>query len=688
MAMSAAHGSRVLSAVTFVAGIAMIAIVAVFLAERPALRLEIDATKTRAYTLSPRTRGVLDKLDGEWTVGLVLIERDADPDVLAQVDEVLRRYDAAADNVTVFRCDPTDPEAIAAYEGLLARLQSTFAGDVAKYDDALENGMEAFRALEVFAASHVGRLDTLLAAMTPGATGRDLLESIRSALGEIVRQGDQLEAAIVAMRRTSAVQPIADYEGARSALYANHGHWANQLNDVALAFDGWTSSPDVDDVALRYATTARDEYIELAQALKISEDELSRLPELELELIGRRLRDGEVGIVMGPDRATVIPSWQLFPKTPRAGAADRGPTFDRRFRGEQLITAAIDSLLVDSVPLVVFVHAEEGSLLQQRPQDLDLRSMADVLRVQRWEVAEWGLAGGERPVPDAGQPVVYVVVPPIERVGLEMTPAERRLLDEVELLIDEGASVLLSVSQSPLPYFRQPDAWAGLAEQLGVDADTAHVILEQTQVSETERRLSVMQQITTFDRAHAVGAATDGRLTAFWQPLALAPVEVPDGGRREVLASIEPGPGRWRENQWWRPERLEGAPPAEARLETPAAVAMAVERLRPDGPRSRAVIIGSGWWLLTQIADAATPLGGERFALAFPGNRELMLASVAWLAGREDLIVPGASQQGIATIEAVTPATRFRWRLIAWAIMPLSSLGIGLLVWSVRRRAG
>ena len=52
----------------------------------------------------------------------------------------------------------------------------------------------------------------------------------------------------------------------------------------------------------------------------------------------------------------------------------------------------------------------------------------------------------------------------------------------------------------------------------------------------------------------------------------------------------------------------------------PIPVVIAAER-----GEQRVIVIGSGGWMLTRIADAVTPIGGGRMALMHPGNLELLI---------------------------------------------------------------
>ena len=50
----------------FLVALLVLAIVVNYFAGRPELRLSVDATKTRAYSLSSQSKSLLDGLDGVW----------------------------------------------------------------------------------------------------------------------------------------------------------------------------------------------------------------------------------------------------------------------------------------------------------------------------------------------------------------------------------------------------------------------------------------------------------------------------------------------------------------------------------------------------------------------------------------------------------------------------------------------
>jgi len=94
----------------FVTATALAAAAVVGLASQPALRVELDATKTRAYSLAPSTVSLLEGLDGDWKILLFVDARESDPAVLRQIDEVLERFREANPRLDARRIDPADPD--------------------------------------------------------------------------------------------------------------------------------------------------------------------------------------------------------------------------------------------------------------------------------------------------------------------------------------------------------------------------------------------------------------------------------------------------------------------------------------------------------------------------------------------------------------------------------------------------
>ncbi len=677
----------VLNAVLFVIAVFVILVVVNDVAHHRKFRYRFDATKTRAYSLSPQTRQLLDSLHDHWSITLLLVRESTDPAVVQQVDEVLQRYGQASPYVAVDRIDPTDPNSLTAYENLLNRLRSLYQDDIDAYETALDRGREAFTELQLFAQQQATLLARLIEHIPQEIQDRQLIVQRAQLLTLLAQQGGQVTDEVDAARQVDETHPIPEYDTARSILSHALTQWSSELYDISRILQVWRHDDRFEVNQRQFLQNAQAEYEAIARQLAEAADPLRHLPPLELAAIGRQLQRGEGAIIIGPEKATMIPSNQFLATSNLQATEREGIRFDQRFRGEQLISATIRSLLIDPMPLVVFMHAESGSLFQPRDQQQDLTGVVSMLESSRFDVAEWIIGRNESPQPEPGQPTVWIVVPPPPGRGLTPSEEESRLINETQSLMANGESVLLSLYPSLLQRYGQEDPWSQLAEPFGLSAHTDEVILESAQSGIEERTLIHAQAVHEFNQPHTIARALNGQQTYFALPI---PIE-PQGDTQEnvklvELAGVDPSPQRWREKDWARESvELTTAAPKSPLTER-VGIAWAVERPHPVLRESqRFILIGSGGWMVSNVADVVVELGGGRVALVNPGNHELILSAVAWLARQDDLIAPSPIGQEIARLSGVSREVRQLWWWIALVGLPGFCLILGFVVWGVRR---
>ena len=683
--------------IVFMLGILVIVAILNDFARMDFLRVRLDATKTRAYSLSPKTHNLLQEIQdeaGDWTIALLCTQDSIDPAVLRQIDELLKRYAEQAPGIQVQRIDPTRPrESGDAWDSLIKRLRSLYSGEVELYDHALDVGEQTYSELLHFAERHASLLQRIVPRLGSSADARTLQQRV-GLFTLLSTQGTRVTEEVDKARAVGDDRLIPQYEIARSILAQALHQRANELSETGAMFRRWRQSPEIDAVVRQYASSSLAEYEGLAQSLLTASDTLVRLPELELTHIGDALSTGEAAVVVGPPGATVIPAEQLFPRINLRADQKGIVSFDRRFRGEQVISAAIRSLVMGEMPTVVFMHIEDGSLLRQTPQQQDVFAVAETLRASRYSVKEWRVGVEDKPVNDSDQKTIWVVIPPPPaRVMQDITGGgsskanSRNLIAAVDQLLKDGEPVLLSIYPSLLPRLGQKDPWPPLLLPFGIEADTAHIILEQVRVSEDETSIVRGQSITHFDQDHVIARALNGRQTYFGLPVGLARRKNTLGDMTiETVASIQPSPERWRELDFRRTQVDLATLNDQQHFSKALPVVLAVERDHPrDSRRQRMIVVGSGGWMIGNTTDAVVSQGGQRVALINPGNTELLMASVAWLAGLDDLIAPGPISQEIARIRDLSDETRTRWAWILLAALPGGCLLLGGVVWMYRR---
>jgi hypothetical protein len=231
---------------------------------------------------------------------------------------------------------------------------------------------------------------------------------------------------------------------------------------------------------------------------------------------------------------------------------------------------------------------------------------------------------------------------------------------------------MLNLQPSLLPRYGQNDPWAELVETIGVTTDTEKVLVQQIAVGPNQLEVLKSQMISELHSDHIIARAVNGR-----QIFLPFPIEVLGG---QPLVEIAPSADRWLETRW----ELDGLDSVgKVPLEHTMQVATAVEH----HGGARAIVIGSGGWMLTWAADRAMSLGGNNIAMINPGNSELLLASVEWLAGLDSWIAASPIGKQSSRVSGLTPTSYMAWSAILVLGLPALLL-IATAVTSLRRSRG
>ncbi len=663
-------------------GVLVVSIIGI--ANAPAARGMLDMTKTRAYTLAPSTQQLLAGLSGEWTVAVLLNAGGADPAVLRQIDEVLARMgDQRKGELKTVRVDPTNPADAAKYEEILEAIQTRDRTALEAHGRAIAAGLQAFGRLVDLAAVQQGELVRVIQSLPADSPDRTELDSLRAAFAQLTQQKAAFDKSLAQLRTANDSRPFPDEARAAAAVAANVRHWGEQLQAAAVAMSQRQRERIEHTALAQWIESAIPAFIQSARELRAAQDLLEQLPTLYGAAVGGALATGDAAVIIGPPGITVIPGAQLV-----AGAGGRGAvSFDRRFRGEQLVAAAIRSMSGGPAPVAVIVHSGELGLLRPRADHADFAAAADALRAARIDVAEWVPGEGLEPIAPQGRPLVWIIVPPAERQGMQESPRERALLAATERLVARGEPVLLSIGPSLLPMLGKRDPWADVLAERGLGAITGRSVLEVVPIGPGRAQTVAEQLVRDFASDHPLGSAVTGQLTRFDSVVAVQP-ELRPNGRSWVIAAIEPSSERWMEGDWRREQRPRLEAPADKRLTEPVPVVVATQ-IPGSGSRSaapvRTLLVGSPTWLVSSVADAADALGGGRVALRYPGNRELLVNSVAWLSGRDDLVAAAGSGREVNRIPQLSSLARLAVSLLEGVGLPMLIAALGATI-VLRRR--
>jgi len=96
------------------------------------------------------------------------------------------------------------------------------------------------------------------------------------------------------------------------------------------------------------------------------------------------------------------------------------------------------------------------------------------------------------------------------------------------------------------------------------------------------------------------------------------------------------------------------------------------------------MVVSSPTWFDDRHLHAITELAGRR-ASRFPGNGELLDASINWLAGLDELVAPGPQVRDIPRIDAIAPGPLAALRWTVALAPPVLTLILAVVV-HMRRR--
>ncbi|MEM1355701.1 MAG: hypothetical protein AAGH88_12555 [Planctomycetota bacterium] len=427
-------------------------------------------------------------------------------------------------------------------------------------------------------------------------------------------------------------------------------------------------------------------------------------------------------IIRTPSVARVVPAERLFRGQADASPAADGNEVQEQFLGEEQLTGAFISLTLDPPPLIIFVRSNlptpaltsmrvdpAGS---QNPNAAPIAGLynhvAMRLRALGFEVAQWkGI--DDPPLARENQRVVWVTMPfirPNPRNAASMDPTlKNKVFGHVKERLAYGDAALVMLSQNE---FVDPersggdsvraevartladDAQVGLLRDWGIDAQVYQFAFMPTQENDEGRatRSTSSFVVTQWPDGSFVEVSLRGIPTYFRvaHPLLLREA---GGVEHTELARIDQ-PGvfvqRFQPEETGLPIRTEPGSERDHVL-----VAVAAKR-----GKGRLITVGDGFW----ATDEATTLGrlpdgreGPGLAtqpgasVSYPGNTELFVASVFWLANQEQLIASSPRTQDLRRIEPIEPTTLSVYRGVLVAGLPGLVFVIGVAVWLVRRRA-
>lgn len=710
-----------LGSMVLVLAVAACCVIAGVLGSRYHLRW--DVTATRQHTLSPRTLAILNGIKDQRTIVVSADMSRLDRRSAGAMSDLLDEFARRAPSLAVVWIDTGSPTGRAEFDDLIQRLAEADDAGLASQRQSL---IDLADGMEDLAESMLGVSDCMKALGAAFGEGSTQATDLERQAGVVRTLPARLEPAVSAVRSAAdhriggALLPAVDQAvDASRGPVAEFGQAMRAIAEFAQSVDAGSGS---NASAIRSAarTLAETAGARMDQAARIT-DALARMRPSDPLIVARTLEATDAVLITGAAGTLAIDFASLFPAIDVAASSSPSAA-DQVFVGEQLICTALSALDQARAPIVVFVHAEDATIVDTRggPTALGRAVFGRIferMRLARIEAYEWPIA--KEPLrpdiraidPSGERPVVWIVLAPPTPIGAEARGpsglAERnarvaKLGAAAGALVIEGQNVLFSLDASDLPAIGEVDPIAASLASLGVTVDTGHPLLRRESSPAGQVTYSYMIARSA-DDDHAVSDAIAGLAVALpWASPMTISNPLPEGVRAWALLRAAPDSAIWGESQWLalrglearrrmdplNPPALTDPPRADAGrdlVDSPPegwTLAVAIERAGGSGSAPQRVLaVASPAWMHNTFAEAWQSVGGRR-ALRFPGNAEFFEAAVQWLAGRDELIAAGPQSRDVPRIEAISPSAlaMLRWVVIAAPALIVLLLGAMLRI--------
>ncbi|MEM6506188.1 MAG: Gldg family protein [Planctomycetota bacterium] len=689
-----------------------------------------DLTATRRYSLSEQSRAVVAGLESPHRIVTMLGGETIEPAQQQRVRDLVDEYARASVSINVQHIDlETQAER---REELLAEMDAMFAKDTEAIRQSIAGGLSLIDGYAETIDRIEGWLDDIVDSgirLRPESIQRQRLTDLHSQylrlqdqakrlyqlrdemLGSewakrlkspgVVTEGDGENLPDYTMLMASIQQYILQLAG--NTLPDTPGK-ADQLRR-GLVIDNLApaKTQQVGYEAQNNLSVMVQEVPAFFQKVKRETDPLLNvLPPLRYDEAREVLNDRPCVLLTSGNDARVIPAELLF----RGTGKTTGSQINDLFVGEEQLTGALISIQLEPPPLVVFIRSNiplravsiVGSE-QQRIEGIYDEVIKRLLNMD-FEVAEWPNPVNTDPPPlPEGQRVVWVTMPYFRPDVSRSESLDNTNKDTVaaflEKRMEQGDGVLITLygNGDTAPRLRgeaPPDSIVQLLDTYGIDAQLYQSAVRlQSEDEDGENRKYTNQFIVNqWPDSPIVGEALNGINSFFSHPI---PLEFkPNPGVKQIpLVEISAPEMHVQEAA---ADNTTGAftPEPDSKRDR-VVIGAAIEK-----GQARLVTIGSVTWATDEVLTyAALPNGSEGKFLAdrqgarilYPGNSDLFVNSICWLAHEDELIAASPRTQDIRRIQPMSAGTLQTYRVLLWGGMPGVILVLGVGVGLMRRRA-
>lgn len=686
--------------------VSAVCVLAIILSDRYPWRL--DATATREHQLSPRTQQLLGNLAGDYELVVAANFSTLEPASARRTQDVLDNFVRTSPKVRATIIDVAAADGLNQVDALVDRLAQRFKAELG----AQQAGLIVVKNRSAGVITDLSSLSQRLLDALPNAPSVEKGEPLRRFLQDSAAVcrvgGEEIGKAVAALDQARSTQigrasaPATDEQIAlvRRPL----SDMLSQISKIGDNLDAVARSADTTIVPAEVKAQSRDA-AQLATSIRRNLSEIlagiDDLPRTPVGSVVRLLERSSAAVVIGPpgsahggvtsiDLSSIYPT-RFVPPPGVAAPAAAPVTIDLRARTEELLAGAIASLAKTDAPIVVFTH---GRNVRMAPDFAPVAPVVDRLRLRGIDSAEWAAGLDAEPPsltalnPKGNRPIVYLIISMAPGSADDATRFGK-LAAAGKSLIDQGKNVLVCAVPSTLPGTGQRDPMVDFLTPLGVNVDTGRPLLHQTQ-GPRGRAVSPDLFITDPMSEHPISRAVRG-LTVYlpWAIPVRTPTPSPTGVTiTPIVIADNAGGSVWAEAEFiaflqtpaaQQPLLINPPSPGNTLDDSsgPWPLVVGIERTVATA-NQRVIVIGCNRWMAGDVIGAEANVEG-RTVPAYPGNMELLEASVAWLSGQDSAITQSAQAQAVPRIPPLSAETltAMRWSLIGG--MPLLILLLGAI---------
>ena len=663
-----------------------------WIASRQYLRL--DLTENRSYSLSAQTRTVLNKLKGDYRIVTLLpsdleVKSEQEALVHRRVRDLVDEYARYTGHVTAEHMDARGD--ILKAQRLNAEIAKAFDDELAPVVEAIHRGRKALDGLGPVNKQIVAVLMSGLGPESTGVSG-PVQELYQAAATRCQQIGKNAE--LTGQQADDLLgQVLVNYAGIKQkvqAVLTDYNAVLGVISDRAgeLAHAGETDDADKERL-LHVIELCKQAQDILAEPLKQMD---AAKPSPRYNQVLYDLTSGASVVVLGEEKVKVVPVSEMW----RQDARDYQQTgrTQPQYLIEEKLTGALLSMTLDQPPMVVFVTSGGGPALGERGQ---YNNVAQRLESADFRVTQWNPAGqmtqmgqptppAPRPQPQPGQKTIWIVLPTpgnqMNNPMMMMANPRQKIADLLKDRLAAGDAAMVLVSVEGGAAYGVANPITDFLNTWGLTPQIDRIILQEVQQDNRRSVPSLQFIVDTWPKDLPITTALNGMQAGFRIACPILIGEAKDTAQYPLI-QIK-GSRLWTHNDLSSSQAIQNAKFNEADSAPSFTIGVASER---DG--KRLVTIAEPIW----ASDSITGLGllgpgtADLTGAAFPGNSELFVNSVYWLAGLEDLIAASPRSQDVPRINPMSDNVLWWHQAALLAGMPGGVLLLGLGVWAVRRRA-